>query len=66
MKELLTSPPILGYPMFGQPFELHCVASLSGLGAVLYQKEEGIDRVIAYASRTLSKPEKNYSVFKFK
>jgi len=31
---------------------------------VLYQKQEGMDRVIAYASRTLSKPEKNYSIFK--
>ena len=31
---------------------------------MLYQKQEGMDRVIAYASRTLSKPEKHYSVFK--
>jgi len=66
IKELLTSSPILGYPIFGQPFELHCDASLLELGTVLYQKQEGMDRVIAYASRTLSKPEKNYSVFKLK
>ena len=36
-----------------------------GLGAVLYQtSEDGLDRVIAYASVILSKSEKNYPVYK--
>lgn len=37
-------------------------ASQDGIGAALIQNQEGNDRVIAYASRTLSGPEKNYSV----
>ncbi|KAH3851362.1 hypothetical protein DPMN_093842 [Dreissena polymorpha] len=64
IKELLTSPPILGFPIFNSPFELHTDACGSGLGAVLYQEQEGKKRVIAYASRSLSKSEKNYSAFK--
>ena len=36
-------------------------ASLTGIGAVLTQQQEGIDRVISYASKTLNKSQKNYS-----
>lgn len=56
----LTKPPILGYPDFDQPFALHCDASQDGLGAVLYQRQQGKMRVIAYGSRILSHSEKRY------
>ena len=63
MKGLLTSAPILKYPNFDQPFILHTDASNRGLGAVLAQKgEHGLEHVVAYASRSLNKAERNYSV----
>lgn len=57
---MLTSPPVLAYPDFNSPFCLHTDASEQGLGAVLYQRQDGKLRVIAYGSRTLSPAEKNY------
>ena len=64
LKELLSSPPILAYPNFTQPFELHTDASTKALGAILYQLQDGQKKVIAYASRALNKSERNYSAFK--
>lgn len=58
--EMLIQPPVLGYPEFTEPFVLHCDASQVGLGAVLYQRQQGKMRVIAYGSRTLSPAEKRY------
>lgn len=58
--DCLVQPPILAYPDFSQPFILHTDASNKGLGAVLYQRQNGKLRVIAYGSRTLSTSEKNY------
>ncbi len=64
LKDKLTTPPILAYADYCQPFELHTDASCDGLGAVLYQKQDGHLRVIAYASRSLSKSERNYPTHK--
>ena len=55
---------MLAYADFSLPFILHTDASGRGLGAVLYQHQDGVDRVIAYASRALSDSEKNYPAHK--
>ena len=61
LKEICSSTPILAYADYTKPFKLHTDASEKGLGAVLYQtQEDGSDRVIAFASRSLSKTERNY------
>ncbi|MCG8049377.1 MAG: RNase H-like domain-containing protein [Candidatus Thiodiazotropha endolucinida] len=58
--EQLSSPPVLAYANYKLPFKLHTDASCSGLGAVLYQRQDGSDRVIAYASRSLKPSDRNY------
>ena len=51
---------MLGYPDFSQPFVVHTDASQEGLGAVLYQRQDGKMRVTGYGSRSLTKAERNY------
>ncbi|XP_067334566.1 uncharacterized protein [Channa argus] len=58
--DMLANPPVLAYPDFELPFVLHTDASDKGLGAVLYQNQNGKLRVIGYGSRTLTPAEKNY------
>lgn len=62
--QALTSDPIIALADRGKPFKLHCDASGTGIGAVLYQEQEGKLRVIAYASRSLNKTERNYPAHK--
>lgn len=62
LKSRLTSTPILAFPDFTKPFILDTDASQEGIGAVLSQECDGKEAVIAYASRTLSKPERRYCV----
>ena len=65
LKHLCSQTPILAYANYQKPFKLHTDASEHGLGAVLYQKQDDdTERVIAYASRTLSKSERNYDTHK--
>ena len=64
LQRLCTESPILAYADFKVPFVLHTAASGYELGAVLYQVQDGQKRVIAYASRSLSKSETNYPVHK--
>lgn len=62
LKNCLTDAPVLSLPDFDNSFEIHCDASDHGLGGVLLQLIDGEYRVIAYASKVLSKTERNYSV----
>ena len=62
--ELCTKSPVLGFADFKLPFMLNIDASGSGLGAILYQEQSGERRIIAYASRCLSRSESNYPVHK--
>ena len=64
LKTMCVSTPMLAYPDYQLPFTLHTDSSTDGLGAVLYQKQDGKMRVIAYASRSVSKAESNYPAHK--
>ena len=58
LKAICSESPVLAYADYTKPFVFHTDASTTGLGAVLYQKQEdGKERVIAYASHTLNKSE---------
>ncbi|GFR30412.1 retrovirus-related Pol polyprotein from transposon 17.6 [Trichonephila clavata] len=62
LKDALTSAPILAYPEAGKQFILDTDASHESIGAVLSQEVEGQEHVIAYFSKYLSRPERNYCV----
>ena len=64
LKKLCISTPILAYPDYKLPFVLHTDSSSEGLGAVLYQKQNGKLRVIAYDLRSVSKAESHYPAHK--
>ena len=66
LKELCTTTPILAYADFGKPFNLHTHASVLGLRAVLNQVQDGVEKVISYASQSLTKSEAKYPIHKLK
>ncbi|CAI5670379.1 unnamed protein product [Oreochromis niloticus] len=60
LKCRLTSAPVLGYPLDHGKMILDTDASDTGIGAVLSQMQQGVERVLAYGSRNLSRTEQNY------
>ena len=64
MQRLCTESPILVNADFRAPFFLHTDASGDGLDVALYQVQDGQKSVIACASQSLSRSERNYPVHK--
>ena len=62
LRRRLVTAPILGYPDPQLTYILDTDASDVGVGAVLSQEQEGVERVIAYFSKMLTPAEKNYCV----
>ena len=63
LKEALTTAPVLALPRWDKPFIVHTDACITGLGAVLCQRDEDeTERPIAYWGRVLTPAEANYNV----
>ena len=62
LKSALVNAPVTAYPSSaeGDNFILDTDASDVGIGAVLTQVQNGTEKVISYASRSLSKAERRY------
>ena len=61
LKCMLTEAPIVGVPRGSGEFILDTDACDRSIGAVVSQMQDGVETVICYGSRTLSKPEINYT-----
>ncbi|KAJ8037468.1 hypothetical protein HOLleu_18285 [Holothuria leucospilota] len=62
LKTALTEAPVLSFPLPKGQFIIDADASNHGLGAVLSQEQNGIEKPVSYYSRTLSKAEEKYCV----
>ncbi|XP_064467809.1 uncharacterized protein LOC135378652 [Ornithodoros turicata] len=62
LTEAIAQITCLYLPDLNRPFVMQTDASDYGLGAVLLQQHEGELRPVAFASRTLTSPERNYTV----
>ena len=61
LKQKLTTATVLACPDWTKPLVLQTDASLEELGAVLSQPDGEEEHILAYASRSVSKTERNYS-----
>lgn len=64
VKQALCLEVVLHTPDFSMPFVLQVDASGQALGAVLFQKIERVERLVAYASKKQNDQEKRYTTIK--
>lgn len=63
LKGVLSTAPVVTMPDFNIPFKGYTDASIEAVGAVLAQDKDGLERVVVYASQSLSATEKRWSTF---
>lgn len=63
LRTAIANPPVLAIPDFKRQFIVQTDASRGGVAAVLLQEQDGERRPLAFASRTLSQAERNYSIY---
>ncbi|KAI9552561.1 Retrovirus-related Pol polyprotein from transposon 412 [Daphnia sinensis] len=61
LRTCLITPPLLAYPNFDLEFLLFTDACDYGIGSVLSQIQDGVEKPIAYASRQLKPAEQKYA-----
>ena len=66
LKQKLMSTPILALPSMKEPFHFHTDASMTAMGPLLSQVQDGQERAICYASKAFSKAQTRYSATKRK
>ena len=59
----ITSAPCSSHPNFEKPFIITTDASIDGIGAVLSQNFEGVEKPIAFYSRSTNNAERKYPIF---
>ena len=64
LKNKMITASVIAFPRDDDIYILDCDASLKSIGAVLSQIQDGVERVISYASCLYSKTESNYCVTK--
>jgi hypothetical protein len=60
LKEALVDAPILIWPDFKKPFCFDVDWSPKGVGAILSQKESKLEKVVAYANKSLTNVQKKF------
>lgn len=62
IKKALVATPSLACPDFTKRFAVHCDASSFGMGAMLTQEFNDVEKPIAYMSKSFNSAQRNYSI----
>lgn len=65
LKEVLSSAPIMTLSDFKVPFKVYTDFSKRAFGALLAQVKDGLEHVVAYASRALNVKQRCWSTFDY-